>query len=75
MLFFLSLTPPGFDTCKKIPPEIIEPFPQVPWKEFAGLRDKMVHGYFSISPVILWETIQNDLTSLAIAVKELLRNY
>lgn len=63
------------EAIKKIPPEIIEPFPYVPWKEFAGLRDKMVHGYFSISPVILWETIQNDLSSLALAVKELLRNY
>jgi len=62
------------EAIKKIPPEIIAPFPLVPWKEFAGLRDKMVHGYFSISPVILWETIQNDLSSLATAVKELLRN-
>jgi len=63
------------EAIKKIPPEIIDRYPDVPWKEFAGMRDKMVHGYFSISPVILWETIQNDLSSLATAVKELLREY
>jgi len=62
------------EAIKKISPEIIEPYPHVPWKEFAGLRDKMVHGYFSISPVILWETIQNDLSSLSTAVRKLLRN-
>ena len=37
------------------------------------MRDKMVHGYFSISPTILWETIRHDLSPLAIAVKKLLR--
>jgi uncharacterized protein with HEPN domain len=63
------------EAIKKIPPELIERYPDVPWKEFAGMRDKMVHGYFSISPAILWETIQHDLSSLATAVKELLREY
>jgi uncharacterized protein with HEPN domain len=63
------------EAIKKIPPVIIDQYPDVPWKEFAGMRDKMVHGYFSISPAILWETIQNDLSSLATAVKELLRKY
>jgi uncharacterized protein with HEPN domain len=63
------------EAIKKIPPGIIDKYPDVPWKEFAGMRDKMVHGYFSISPAILWETSQNDLFSLATAVKELLRNY
>jgi uncharacterized protein with HEPN domain len=53
--------------------EIIDRYPNVPWKEFAGMRDKMVHGYFSISPMIMWETIQHDLSPLATAVKELLR--
>jgi uncharacterized protein with HEPN domain len=32
------------EAIKKIPPEIMDRFPYVPWKEFAGLWDKMVHG-------------------------------
>jgi uncharacterized protein with HEPN domain len=63
------------EAIKKIPPEIIEQYPHVPWKEFAGMRDKMVHGYFSISPTIMWETIQHDLCPLSTAVKDLLRKY
>jgi uncharacterized protein with HEPN domain len=62
------------EAIKKIPPAIIEQDTHVPWKEFAGMRDKMVHGYFSISPMIMWETIQHDLSPLATAVKELLRD-
>ena len=60
------------EAIKKIPPHIIERYPDVPWKEFAGMRDKMVHGYFSISATILWETIQQDLSPLATVVQKLL---
>jgi len=63
------------EAIKKIPPDIINRYPDVPWNEFAGMRDKMVHGYFSISPTILWETIRQDLSPLALAVKKLLKEY
>jgi uncharacterized protein with HEPN domain len=39
------------------------------------MRDKMVHGYFMISPTILWETSRHDLAPLADAVKVLLQEY
>jgi uncharacterized protein with HEPN domain len=63
------------EAIKKIPQEIIHHHPEVPWKEFAGMRDKMVHGYFQISPTIVWETSQHDLAPLAIVIKVLLREY
>ena len=63
------------EAIKKIPPDIIDRYPDVPWKEFAGMRDKMVHGYFQISTTIIWETIQHDLAPFADAVKMLLREY
>lgn len=61
------------EAIKKIPRVIIDRYPDVPWKEFAGMRDKMVHGYFSISTTILWETIHQDMEPLATAVQKLLR--
>jgi len=63
------------EAIKKIPQEIIDRHPDVPWKEFAGMRDKMVHGYFMISPTIIWETSRHDLVPLAAVVKVLLREY
>jgi uncharacterized protein with HEPN domain len=63
------------EAIKKIPQEIIDRHPDVPWKEFAGMRDKMVHGYFQISPAIVWETSQHDFAPLAAVVKVLLREY
>jgi uncharacterized protein with HEPN domain len=63
------------EAIKKLPQEVIDRHPDVPWKEFAGMRDKMVHGYFMISPMIVWETSQHDLAPLAAVVKVLLREY
>lgn len=63
------------EAIKKIPPEFIDRYPGVPWKEFAGMRDKMVHGYFQISTTIMWETVQHDLEPLATGVTSLLREY
>jgi uncharacterized protein with HEPN domain len=63
------------EAIKKIPPDIIDRHKDVPWKEFAGMRDKMVHGYFLISPTIIGETSQHDLAPLAARVKALLCEY
>jgi uncharacterized protein with HEPN domain len=63
------------EAIKKIPHEIIDRHPNVPWKELAGMQDKMVHGYFQISPTIVWETSRHDLSPLAAVVKVLLQEY
>jgi uncharacterized protein with HEPN domain len=59
------------EAIKKLPPEIPERYPDIPWKEFAGMRDKLVHSYFQISPVIVWATIQDELPALLSVVRTL----
>jgi uncharacterized protein with HEPN domain len=59
------------EAVKKIPLEIREKRPDIPWKEIAGTRDKLIHEYFGIDLQILWKTIQTDLSPLESAVMEL----
>jgi len=63
------------EAIKKLPPEITRLHPGIPWKEFAGMRDKLVHEHFQISSLILWETIRQDLPPPASAVRKLLQEY
>ena len=48
-----------------IPPaDVRAQFPQIPWNEIGGMRDKLIHEYFGVDLEIVWETIQCDLTEL-----------
>ena len=44
----------------------------LPWKEIIGMRHLLVHGYFSISPEVLWNVIQNDIPDIIPILKKYL---
>ena len=35
-------------------------FPEATWVRIAGLRDRLVHACFDISPDIFWNSVQED---------------
>lgn len=39
-------------------------YPDVPWKEIAGLRDKLIHFYFGIDYKIVWSVVKKELPKL-----------
>ena len=48
----------------KITKEFKESHKDLPWKQIEGMRHILVHGYFSISPEVLWDVIENDIPSM-----------
>jgi uncharacterized protein with HEPN domain len=34
------------EAAKKVAPEVRANYPKVPWREMAGIRDKLIHDYF-----------------------------
>lgn len=45
---------------KKIPEDLKMTYPEVPWREIAGTRDKLIHEYFGINELVVWRTVQED---------------
>lgn len=45
--------------------------PAVPWREFAGFRNVIVHGYLGIDVAAVWLVIEQDLPALAEAVRRM----
>lgn len=45
------------EATKNIPENIRENYNDIPWKEMAGMRDKLIHEYFGIRYDVIWKTI------------------
>ena len=36
----------------------------IPWKNVAGTRDKLIHNYFGVNIDIIWNIVQDEIPSL-----------
>ena len=59
---------------KRLPPELCQRYPAVPWKLLAGMRDRVSHGYDGIDYAILWDTVRDDIPGLLATVENMLQD-
>ncbi len=52
------------EVTKNIPDDIRCAYPQVPWKEMAGMRDKVIHFYFGVDKEIVWLVAKDRIPAL-----------
>ena len=52
------------EATKGVPEAIRQKYPQVPWQQMAGMRDKLIHAYFGVDYSLVWETVQDLLPLL-----------
>lgn len=62
------------EAVKRLPTSLVVEHPEIPWKQIAGTRDRLSHGYDETDHAILWDAAQNDLAPLIIAVEKMLHN-
>lgn len=46
--------------------------PQIPWRELAGFRNVIVHGYLGVDLVAVWLVVEQDLPALTAAVDRMI---
>ena len=45
---------------------------EIPWKDTAGMRDKLIHVYFGVDLEAVWQTVQKDLPKLKVQIENIL---
>ncbi len=46
--------------------------PSIPWAAIVGMRNRLIHAYFSIDLDVLWNTVNSDLPPLCLSLREAL---
>jgi len=52
------------EATKMVSDEFRSTYPNIDWKSFAGLRDKLIHHYFGVDYAIVWDVVTNELPPL-----------
>lgn len=61
------------EAAKKLSNELRRKNDDLPWSDIARMRDRIVHGYFSVDLEILWETVNERLPQAKARLREILR--
>jgi uncharacterized protein with HEPN domain len=60
------------EAATKITKECQEDFPQIPWPNIIGMRNRLIHAYFDVNLEILWKTVTEDLPGLIDELEKIL---
>lgn len=52
------------EAASRMTPEDCARFPDIPWPQIIGLRNRLIHGYDDVDLDILWQIITQDLPPL-----------
>lgn len=59
------------ESSQRLSSEIKGTEPQIPWRELAGFRNVIVHGYLGVDLGAVWLVVEQDLPSLSEAVNRM----
>ncbi|MGB7540125.1 MAG: DUF86 domain-containing protein [Anaerolineales bacterium] len=63
------------EATRRLSTEFRKTYPDVPWDDIAGMRDKLIHDYFGVDIEKVWLTAKEDLPVLNKQVKKILSEY
>jgi uncharacterized protein with HEPN domain len=60
------------EAAQRVSMDLKQAYPQIPWREMVGMRNRIVHDYLSIDEDVIWEVVQQDLPPLVSLLEEII---
>lgn len=62
------------EATKNVPESVRQVYPQVPWRQMAGMRDRLIHTYFGVDYSLVWQTVKDDISTLQPIIGQILQD-
>jgi len=62
------------EAASQIPADIRQMMPTIPWRQAIDMRNKVIHGYRSLQPNTLYQTIRDDFPPLIAEIERILNS-
>ena len=60
------------EAVKKVDSAIRRKYPDIPWKNIAGMRDKLIHDYMGVDVQAVWGVVEDILPNFEQQIKEII---
>ena len=62
------------EAAKSISEQYRQSYSNIPWRQIAGTRDRLIHGYFDVDLDIVWKIVSDNLPALVQQLETALSN-
>ena len=63
------------EAAKRLPEDLRQRYPDIPWKGMAGMRDRIIHGYDDVDLQIVWDVVKRDIPQIKPKIERILIDY
>jgi uncharacterized protein with HEPN domain len=62
------------EAIKNVSEPLKERYSHIPWKEIAGMRDKLIHNYFGVDIDAVWDVVKKDIPILKDEIQKVMED-
>ena len=63
------------EAVKRLPEDLYQRYPKLPWRGMAGMRDRIIHGYDNVDLQIVWDVVKRDIPQIKPKIEQILADY
>lgn len=63
------------EATKRLPQKVRDAYPAIPWRDMAGMRDRIIHGYDNLNLEIMWDVVKQDIPRIKPHLHQIIEDY